>query len=206
MKIILKKCICINLEDRIDRLKKTQIEFHKINNYCHSKNIPNVDLEFFSAVKMKDGRLGLIKSINEIIKKNYKEEYICIIEDDIFILDSEKIFNSLNNVPDDWDMLSGGGYFIQQPKVINDNWISVNYFSSTHFIIIRNSLYDTILKSENQEHPIDAYISKLLLKEKLKVYVIHPMPCKQFGGYSDIRKMNVDYNSRTLPWCKNIYF
>ena len=74
---------CINLDTRIDRWQHAQEEFKKIGILDR--------VHRFSAIKDKDGRIGLIKSNLEIIKyaKNKKLNNVLIFEDDFeFLIDN----------------------------------------------------------------------------------------------------------------------
>lgn len=198
MKITLDKCYCINLKERVDRWGKCLGEINKLKKHDEFKNLEIIK---FEAIKSSDGKSGLGDSFKMIIRIAQVENkpYVLCLEDDFNILDSQKIVDALNNAPEDWDVLSGGAYFLQKSDKYNDHWYKINAFSSTHFLIINQRAYKHILNYD-YNRPIDGYLSRLIKTDELKMYIIYPMPVRQFEGYSDIRKKNVNYNDRKLPW------
>lgn len=197
MKISIEKCFCINLDERKDRWEQSVIEFKKLQEVQ-----PQIELIRVDAIKDNNGKKGLGDTFKKIINlaKENDWEYVWCVEDDFWVLDAKKIFDALENVPNDWDFLSAGAYFLQGQKIVNDYWMSVNGFCSTHFIIIKKTIYDIILQYDGATTiPIDRYLSNQIKNGK-KVYIMHPMPCRQYGGFSDIRKIKVDYNDRNLPF------
>jgi len=184
----LKKGFCINIKNRIIRWERTKKEISKL---------PQIQIERIDAIECHPPRKGLIQTFMNIVKNNRDEDHILIIEDDIWIISPDKINSALNNVPNDWDILLGGVYFLKDKSIVNQDWMSVSSFCSTHFTIVRSTIYENIMNFPlDSPYPLDRLLSDL----NKKIYVMHPMPCRQYGGYSDIRKKYVDYNDRDLPF------
>ena len=76
----------------------------------------------------------------------------------------------------------------------------MNDFCSLHFIIIRDTIYDKILAMRNVTQHMDRNLGALTKKGEIKTYLMHPMPCQQRPGFSNIRKRNVNDNRRRVPW------
>ena len=93
------KIYCINLDHRVDRWQHAQQEFEKVGVLER--------VERFSAIKDKDGRLGLIKSVLQLIKQSKEKgiNNILIFEDDVHFLNNtveilEKSISQIGNL--DW--------------------------------------------------------------------------------------------------------
>lgn len=186
---------CVNLQQRKDRWQKIQLEHKKLQNI-----LPNISLQRVDAIVGTPPRQGLTDTIKGIVQ-SAKEDglpYVLIVEDDLWVIDPTHIKDALSNVPDDWDLLLGGAYTLVKTEKINDWWMSVKTFCGTHFIIIRSTIYDEVLEFSNP-YPIDRLFSDL---KHRTILVMNPMPCRQRGGYSDIRKQRVNYNDRNLPFSR----
>ena len=194
------KIYVINLDSRPDRMEKVVEKF---------KSIGLGNYERVSAIKTNNGWEGCKASHLSIVKdakdNNYKN--FLVFEDD-FILHTE--FNdiltkSLDDLPDDWDMLYMGGNLsmCNSREKITENLIKVNSILTTHCYAMKNTLYDRTLSEANTIPPqkgflrgqaIDVYYSEFLCKNN-NVYLIQPMICFQEDGYSDIEKRHIDYKN-----------
>lgn len=195
MKVVPKVAYCMNLDKRTDR-------WNQVLKDC--EQLP-FEIKRISAVEnLKCPQNGVATTFKNIIKSSINEPFILIIEDDLQILDSEKVITSLQNVPDDWDILLGGAYYFHSNKnVILDNWIKCTDFCSLHFIIINKKIYDIILNIENKGLNFDRILGPLS-SSTINTYLMYPMPCCQRPGFSDLHKKYVDYSYFNLPWIKNI--
>jgi glycosyl transferase, family 25 len=184
---------CINLDHRPDRWEQVQIEIAKLGIKCI--RVPGVYNKSCPAN-------GLHQSIKNIIANAKKNQlpYVLIIEDDLHILSAEKVFASIENPPENWDLLSGGVYYYVPDKKYSEHWMKVKDYCSMHFVIINNTMYDFILNLPLDGKHIDRTIGNYTRHGLLKVYVMNPMPCKQYPGYSDIANNYVCYKKLVLPW------
>lgn len=192
-------CYCINLAMRPDRWEKVQEEFKKMG--------PNYKLERFNAVRHYPAKIGLVKSWVKLVqmakRKGLKELFI--IEDDLLLCNNAaKIFEeTYKELPEDWDLFSGGFYWLGNNfQIVKPGLAKVGDFSSTHFLLIRDTMYDTILKAHedyvNEETVpgnIDRYLGYKSLKGELNIYVAWPMFAKQEDGYSNILSKETNYNT-----------
>ena len=185
---------CMNLDHRTERWERTRREWP----------FDNIQLQRVSATyNPKSPRLGTATTFKKIIK-DAKDKMTLIIEDDLQILSKEKVITALQNPPsNDWDILLGGVYHYVPLKdgIHTEHWHQLQDFCSLHFIIVRESAYKKILDiPESSNRNIDRQIAELVRQRRLTAFVIHPMPCRQYPGYSDLRKRHVNDNTRRLPW------
>jgi len=196
------KVYCINLKHREDR---------KINilSQCTKYKLGKID--FFNAINGKEysnkynllsGAIGLIMSNIEILKESKKKNYekILILEDDCYFTDEIlNIESYLENLPNDWDMFYLGGNHqsgtqgVKPPLVVNDKIIKLNNTLTTHFVAIKNKMFDVILdKIAPFENPIDVVYTQI--QRDYNVYCTSINIAKQINGYSDIENKVVDYH------------
>ena len=197
MKVLPKVAYCINLDKRTDRWEKVTKDFQRLSNKM------DISIERVSAVAVPSRpQNGVTQSVQKIIKmaKEQQLEYVLVLEDDLFVVDPDKVVECLNNAPEDWDMLSGGVYLFSKDKDFDTNWVKVKDFCSMHFIIIKKTVYDHILNMKISGRHIDRALGSEVKKGKFKMYVMHPMPCQQASSFSNLRGRIVNDNTRKLPW------
>jgi glycosyl transferase family 25 len=196
------KVYCINLKHREDR---------KINILEQCTKYKLGKIEFFEAIDGKNhsnkynllsGAIGLIMS-NIVVLKDAKEKNynkILILEDDCYFTDEiNEIETYLNCLPDDWDMFYLGGNHqtgttgVKPPIIVNKKIIKLTNTYTTHFVAIKNHMFDIILdKLEKFENPIDVLYSEI--QKSHNVYCTSVNIAKQMNGYSDIENKFVDYH------------
>ena len=193
---------CINLKHREDR--KTNVL-----NQCEKYNLGEV--HFFEAINGKDydnhygllpGAFGLILSNIEILKdaKNNNYKTILIMEDDCYFTDEIKIINTyLDMLPDDWDMLYlGGNHNIgwmgtPPPIKINEKIIKVHTTFTTHFVAIKNHMFEVLLNNMSTfKDPLDVIYTDI--QKRYNVYCTSNTIAHQMDGYSDIERKYVNYH------------
>jgi len=198
------KVYLVNLDRRPDRLEnfKKQVEKYNLGNYERISAVDGLTINLFDfGNKLKSGELGLVLTNLQIIKdaklKKYKN--ILILEDDCEFLDEvEKIEDYFKVLPSDWDMLYMGGNHnthmgIKGPVVVNEKVIKLHSTYSTHFIGIKDTLFDhiEIILSKHQD-PLD--VSYVKLQKIFNVYSFYPAIAKQIVDFSDIQNSVTDYN------------
>lgn len=198
------KVYLVNLDRRVDRLDnfKKEVEKYDLGNFERVSAVDGnqINLEDYGK-NLKSGELGLVLTNLKIIKdakeKNYKN--ILILEDDCTfsdeVLNIEEYFKEL---PSDWDMLYMGGNHnihmgIESPVTINSKVTKLHSTYSTHFIGIKNTLFDhiEIILSKYKE-PLD--VSYVKLQKIFNVYSFYPAIAKQIVDFSDIQNKITDYN------------
>jgi GR25 family glycosyltransferase involved in LPS biosynthesis len=196
------KVYCINLKHREDRKIS-------ILNQCSKYKLGKIN--FFEAVNgnnhsnkynLLSGAIGLIMSNIEILKEAKEKNYekILILEDDCYFTDEIQNINEyLDLIPSDWDMFYLGGNHqsgtqgVKPPLIINDKIIKLNNTLTTHFVAIKNKMFDVILdRISTFENPIDVIYTQL--QRNYNVYCSCISIAKQINGYSDIENKIVDYH------------
>jgi len=191
-----KVAYCMNIDSRTDRWEQISTDFKKL------QELMPIQLQRISAVHVPTNpKLGVAQSVHKIINiaKVENLDYVLILEDDLYIIDAQKIIDCLQNVPEDWDILSGGVYHYVPDKIINEYWVKMKDFCSLHFIILRKSMYEKVLSLNGSNH-MDREIGKIVKTGNATMYLMHPMPCQQRPGFSNIRNRQVNDNKRPLPW------
>ena len=198
MKVAPDVAYCMNLDSRTDRLAQIKLDFKKFQNKT------GISLERISSIlDEKNPQRGTAQTVAKIIKRasELKLEYVLIVEDDLEILDVNKVQESLMDAPNEWDILSGGVYHYCPDGEYNEHWMKLSDFCSLHFVIIHNRCYNVILELCERAAHLDRIIGTYIKHKKLEAFVMNPMPCRQRAGYSNIRKRFVDDNTRkNLPW------
>jgi glycosyl transferase family 25 len=198
------KVYCINLDRRLDRLKNfnAQVEKYNLGNYTRISAFDGKILKIEDyKTNLKPGELGLILTnieiINDAKKNNYKN--ILVIEDDcVFTDEIVNIENYFIRLPNDWDMLYMGGNHnthmgIQKPIPINEKVVKLHSTYSTHFIGIKDTLFDHLeIILSKYEDPLD--VSYVRLQKIFNVYSFYPAIAKQIVDFSDIQNNITDYN------------
>lgn len=200
MIVLPKEAYCMNLAHRKDRWE------HMIKDFARLQRVMHVSLVKVPAVSIPSRpQTGTSETVHKIIR-NAKEkglEYVLILEDDLHIIDPDYVVKALKNTPADWDLLSGGVYHYSPDTKYNEYWMQVKDYCSMHFVIIHSRIYDKVLGISCLGQHIDRTIGGFARKKQIKAFVMHPMPCQQISGYSDIRKRAVNDNLRKLPWIQN---
>ena len=161
-----------------NKLDKYNIDFERFP-AINGKEIKNIKLLRYG----NEGAVGNKKSVIEMIKLAKKNNYkrILLLEDDlIFIKNFNKKFNSsydeLIKKNKDWKLLYFGA---SDRKKSNDKQ---KYFRKPHnsygsFAVgIDNSVFDLILKFENDNRPIDdVMVEEIQKNNKFKTIIFNPM-------------------------------
>lgn len=164
---------CINLEHRKDRMDK-------INKLFSNQNF--FKIKRFNAIRtIENGHKGCLSSHLQIIKDNYENPYVIIIEDDIVLKESlENIYKIINKLLENiskWSIFNGNPSFwnilstdtkeknIIHSYIENTPFVNINWGQSTAFMIYSKKSYDkliNILENQNNDNfkPIDILISE----------------------------------------------
>jgi len=198
------KVYCINLDRRPDRLEnfESQVKKYNLGEYTRVSAVDGTKINPNEHNnKLKPGELGLVLTNLQIIKESKENGYsnILILEDDCSFTDEiTNIQEYFDLLPSDWDMLYMGGNHnthmgIQGPIPINDKVVKLHSTYSTHFIGIKNTLFDHLeIILSRYEDPID--VSYVKLQKIFNIYSFYPAIAKQIVDFSDIQNNITDYN------------
>lgn len=191
------KWLCINLDERTDRL-------HDMVKHMEDLEI---DFERFSAIKNSNGALGCMDSHIACLEKAIQNnlQYVIIMEDDCeFIIDQKEITYYINNfLQTDSPVMVFGSTNIKR-EFYNDIFDrGMNIFTATCYIVKRN-YFETLkscfmsgriglLKTQSHNFAIDVVWHALQDKDIWlipKKKTIHQRP-----SYSNIQHTFVDYRN-----------
>jgi GR25 family glycosyltransferase involved in LPS biosynthesis len=197
------KVFLVNLDKRVDRLEnfQNQVDRYDLGEYKRVSAVDGTTINVSKYTnKLRPGELGLLLTNLSIIKeaKQNKYETILIVEDDCnFSEEIKKIDEYFSVLPSDWDMLYMGGNHnthmrVPPPIKINEKVCKLHSTYSTHFVGIKNTLYEHIesIVSKYQE-PLD--LTYVKLQKIFNVYSFYPAIANQIVDYSDIQNNITDY-------------
>ncbi len=198
------KVYCINLDRRTDRLNSfnQQVEKYNLGEYIRISAVDGKTLNTGQfQTGLKPGELGLIltniKIIRDAKKNNFKN--ILILEDDcIFTDEILNVQNYFDALPNDWDMLYMGGNHnlhlgVKPPFTINEKVYKIHTTYSTHFIGMKNTIFDHVeLLLSQYKNPLD--VCYVTLQKIFNIYCFYPAIAKQLVDFSDIQNSTTDYN------------
>jgi hypothetical protein len=195
----------INLESRKDRLK-------------HINNIQKYDffkgLKRFNAINNVDGAMGCSMSHLKCLElcKKMNEEYYLIIEDDLCMLNENHFLNFVKDfetIENDkkWDIIvltprgDTQDENIGKFKRINNNQTTTGYIIRNHMLqILIDNIKDGLELLCKDIHPdicaLDQYWKRL--QDKYNFYYYSNIFAGQLVDYSDVQRMNVNYNDRFI--------
>jgi GR25 family glycosyltransferase involved in LPS biosynthesis len=179
---------CINLDKRLDRWEVCDQEFYKLNYYP----------ERFSAIEHQNPATGCRLSHLAILKQALKEnKNVLVMEDDIQIINFEdhlveKVLDELWGL--DWAMIYFGANLMRPCFQVSDHLARLTHAQSTHFYgISKRYLPQIINVIENNDYFIDCLYADVIVPQ-LPCYISIPMVAVQRSDFSDIEKMNMNYD------------
>jgi len=197
------KVFLVNLDKRVDRLEnfQNQVDRYDLGDYKRVSAVDGTTINLGKYTnKLRPGELGLLLTNLRIIKESKENKYetILIVEDDCnFSEEIKKIDEYFSVLPSDWDMLYMGGNHnthmrVPPPTKINEKVVKLHSTYSTHFVGIKNTLYEHIesIVSKYQE-PLD--LTYVKLQKIFNVYSFYPGIANQIVDYSDIQNNITDY-------------
>lgn len=193
------KIYCINLKRRPDRWEESlkQFERHSLEVQqwfaVDGAQIDEVDL-----VGLKPGVYGCMWSHCGVIMDAacMNQHAIMIFEDDVELHPGflPLLKDCIKDLPVDWDVLYLGGSHWEKPVPVTGKIYKVSKTLTTHAYIIRNTMFDRVLKLiKKQEQPIDGIYADL--QKEFNCYVTNPPLAWQREDHSDIegRRMRYDH-------------
>lgn len=185
------RIFCINLDSRLDRWNKVQIEFEKAGIFDRVERMSAMDIPDNPAM---GNHLSHALCIREGIKSGANN--ILIFEDDIEWLDNPLLLKRIIPELTDWDILYLGVNTEKDCNQVSRHLARLSFAYSTHAYAINKSLFEKILaisEDPNTDHN-DVRITKEIIPY-YKCYATIPLLAGQRNGYSDIQKDNTSYNS-----------
>lgn len=142
------------------------------------------------------GEVGIFKSQYRLINTAKKLHWpsIVIFEDDVqFCEQFNEIFNQeINNIPEDWHMIYMGANHLRSLLHVNGSIYRMFHGLAVHAVIIRSTMYDSILeRMKTMDVQIDVLYAEL--QKTHNVYCFYPCIATQRPGHSYIQGGYVDY-------------
>lgn len=155
--------------------------------------------KFFKAIKghgKSDAQAACRNTHKKLIElaKEQGLPSITIMEDDaVFTKEFQNLPNWAKEIPEDWDMVYLGAHNHKALIPVSEHIGRCTFSLSTVAYKVRDTLYDTILDSINQDLPLDM-IYALSIQRRVKAYCFKPNLIIQSNSFSDIEQRVVDYS------------
>jgi len=196
----IKNVVYINLDERTDRKVHIEEQLHAVG---------FKSFERFKAIKTTNGAIGCTMSHLKCLEnaRAMKLTHLLILEDDTLFLDPSLFktqFNKFLLNHKSWDVVLLAGNNVPPYSNIDDTCIKVTHCQTTTAYLVNGLYFNTLItnikeglnnlmRNEWNEflYAIDKYW--LRLQKRDNWYLIIPLKVIQKTGYSDIRKVNVNY-------------
>ena len=198
------KIYAINLDSRPDRWNSALKEFDRLDIVPRIKRIPGFVINKYQDIR-KNACIGnhLSHAFCLNLAKEVNAKNVLIFEDDVqFIDDTLTILErSINQLPEDWDMLYLGANIEKPAYQISDNLAKLTFAYSTHAYSVNLSkpessdFLDLLLKinlDENTIHNDVTYCEEII--PNYNCYVCVPIIAIQQPSFSDIEQRFVNYD------------
>lgn len=196
----------INLDRRQDRMEQfiSQAERIGLKMGQHYKRVSGVDgkdqpfVNPLNIPHFHPGDIGCTLSHLKVVQQAKLDgaPFYLVLEDDaLFRPGFEALFSHYwNQVPMDADMVYlGANHNNQIINLINENIIKVNGSYTTHAIVIKNTVYDDLIRVWSEPvKQVDVLLSEL--HSKFNCYSFYPNLVGQRAGVSDILGRDVNYD------------
>ena len=215
----IKHAIYINLDSRNDRRELFENHLKELTTlYPNDYNFTPIPR--FSAIRNEEnGAIGCTKSHIECIRlaKANGWDHILICEDDVLLIHPEilvhQVTSFLSRFHDDWDVLLFSGNNYPPFKVEAPDCFRVSNCKTTGCYLVCSRYYDKLIRNFEEglealianpgnitAYACDSYWKRLQCQDRW--YLITPLCVIQRPGYSDIEKMNVDYEKLMIDIVK----
>lgn len=206
----IKHAVYINLDSRGDRraLFETQIDELQCQ---YPQDFAFAPVARFSAIRdTENGAIGCTKSHIECIRiaKNNGWDHVLIFEDDALIIHPEvlvhQVSSFLSRFRDEWDVVLFSGNNYPPFKIEAPDCFQIANCQTTGCYLVCSRYYDTLLCNFEEGlaglianpgnasvYACDAYWKQLQCSDRW--FLITPLCIIQRAGYSDIEKMDVNY-------------
>lgn len=189
---------CINLDHRTDRWEHAQKEF---------ENVGVLEkVQRYSGIKNNDGRLGLIKTVLDIIKQSKERELnnVLIFEDDVHFLNNtiEVLKKSLFQIGTlDWWLLYLGANTHEPLQLFSKarpNILILKNGFATHALCYNKKTFDFFIrKYDNLNYVeygdiLDVFMANYFQRKNMCL-VVNPIIATQYDSFSDIENHDVKY-------------
>ncbi len=167
----------------------------RVLSVCQQSKEQGFALRFWEGIiDPRGGWAGINLSFRKIVEwaKENNEPRVTIGEDDILFSAPLAWQYYLDNIPDEYDIFSGGVYSAQV-----ENGRIMNGYSGHTLITIKNTFYDEFLRIskealDNSRH-LDRNLGMYAFEKNYRI--INPFVCSQLEGYSDNHRRETKHAS-----------
>jgi len=184
--------VCINLDKRRDRWERMQARFarHYIDQVARFPALDGKSLDIPPIWDDFAGAYGCLRSHLAVVERARAEARpsILIFEDDA-VLDpqfNDRFAESINQLPDDWDMVLFGGIHGEGYSKVSRNVMRVTHSLSTYAYAMKHTIYDGFIDLNRQALTVLDENTRALQKE-FNCYCFIPHLAWVEEGYSDVR-------------------
>lgn len=176
--------LVISLPNRTDRLESIRKELPKL--------FFNPEFTIIDGVIDETPVLGVVKAHKNALRHALTlDSHVIIMEDDLKLSDNVNLISHIeqlfNNLPKEWDILTGGHY-CGKLSSYNENWYRIENMCGCQFMVYNKESINKILTHDFKDIHYDRALSNCCDK----IYTASKMFATQHSGYSDIRKRKVD--------------
>ncbi len=163
--------VCINLDKRRDRWERMQTRFaqHYIDQVARFPALDGKSLDIPPIWDDFAGAYGCLRSHLAVVERARAEARpsILIFEDDA-VLDpqfNDRFAESINQLPDDWDMVLFGGIHGEGYSKVSRNVMRVTHSLSTYAYAMKHTIYDGFIDLNRQALTVLDENTRALQKE-----------------------------------------
>ena len=207
----IRHAVYINLDSRFDRRALFEKQVAELQGR-YPQDFTFAPVARFSAIRDADnGAIGCTKSHIECIRiaKNNGWDHVLIFEDDALFIHPEvlvhQVSSFLSRFRDEWDVVLFSGNNYPPFKIEAPDCFRIANCQTTGCYLVCSRYYDTLLHNFEEGlagltanpgnasvYACDAYWKQLQRVDRW--YLITPVCVIQRSGYSDIEKMDVNYD------------
>jgi hypothetical protein len=207
----IKHAVYINLDSRFDRRELFEKQVAELYER-YPRDFAFAPVARFSAIRdAENGAIGCTKSHIECIRiaKNNGWDHVLIFEDDALFIHPEvlvhQVSSFLSRFRDEWDVVLFSGNNYPPFKIEAPDCFRIANCQTTGCYLVCSRYYDTLLRNFEEGlvgltanpgnasvYACDAYWKQLQRVDRW--YLITPVCVIQRSGYSDIEKMDVNYD------------
>jgi glycosyltransferase involved in cell wall biosynthesis len=166
---IKEKFFCISQEKQEDDYLITKKELSKLGvdqltRFIPTKQSPRILIKRPDLSKLSSAHYELENHL-QLLKKclSLREEYFCIFEDDVVVLESKNLEEIVKSAPNDWDVIFFGGMnHYDSPTIVNELFYRSNFSFNSHAYAVKASFLETLVKEvEKREYEVDVIFAHM---------------------------------------------
>lgn len=175
------RIVVLNLKSRPDR----KVEIEQELKYQKIKEV-----KFFEGIE--GGIKGFNQSMYDILKENQDVDKLLILEDDCYFFIGHKLSKAIEQLPNDWDILSMGSNLQSDHYKFSDNlyWLKDGWM--THAMAYSKKMIQVILREYDKELVFDDWL-RINIYPRFKCFMTNPISAWQRPSRSDLQCIESDY-------------